>query len=101
LNRIMHLLGPNDKFDVRTPSSTASVRGTVFTVEVLSNTSSYFAVEEGIVQVTMGDEVVDVPAGFAVTAVTNQPLDLQPVEDPPTPTATPEPVTLCHIPPGN
>ncbi len=108
VNRIIRLLGANDRFDVRTPSSTASVRGTVFTVAVLSPDSSYIGVEEGVVQVSLGDEVVAVQPGFEVTAVVGQPLTIQPLRQPfanpanePPATETPEPVTLCHLTPGN
>ncbi|GIK55106.1 MAG: hypothetical protein BroJett015_07690 [Chloroflexota bacterium] len=76
LNRVVKLLGADDKFEVRTPSSTASVRGTIFTVAVISNTESYYAVDEGIVRVTMGGEFIDVHPGQAVMAVVGQPLTL-------------------------
>lgn len=113
VNRVIRLLGVNDRFDVRTPSSTASVRGTVFTVTVLDADSTYIGVEEGVVQVRMGEETVDVLPGFEVTAVVGQPLTTIPLgqpapADPPPPTETPmqateepERVTLCHIVPGN
>lgn len=79
LSRINRLLGTNDTFEIHTPSSTASVRGTVFIVEVLTQESSYIAVEEGVVQVTTNDgEAVNVTAGFEVTAVLGQPLSVQP-----------------------
>lgn len=76
LNRVVKLLGADDKFEVRTPSSTASVRGTIFTVAALSGTESYIAVDEGIVRVTLGGEFIDVYPGQAVMAVVGQPLSL-------------------------
>jgi hypothetical protein len=85
LSQVVRLLRPNDSFEIKTPSSTASVRGTRFTVEVISNEESYYAVEEGVVQVTMADQAVDVAAGFAVTAVVGQPLQVEPGETTTTP----------------
>ena len=94
LNRVVHLLGVNDHYDVRTPSSTASVRGTVFMVDVLSQESTHVVVDEGIVNVTMGDQSVDVKAGFEITAVIGEllivkPQHMEPPIIPTTPAATP------------
>ena len=96
LNRVVRLLRNDDTFEVKTPSSTASVRGTVFTVEVQSEEMSHVAVTEGVVHVALGDQAVDVAAGFQVTAVSGQTMRVVPVTDPtasPTATATdtPEP----------
>jgi hypothetical protein len=75
------------------------VRGTRFTVEVISNEESYYAVEEGVVQVTMADQAVDVVAGFAVTAVLGQPLQVEPGETTITPpNNTPQPERAPTIP---
>ncbi|MBX3058208.1 MAG: FecR domain-containing protein [Anaerolineae bacterium] len=96
LNRVVKLLGTDDKFEVRTPSSTASVRGTIFTVAVISNTESYYAVDEGIVRVTMGGEFIDVHPGQAVMAVVGQPLTLMaqlPKDATGAPVAQPDPQT--------
>ncbi len=109
LNRVVKLLGADDAFEVRTPSSTASVRGTIFTVAVISNTESYIAVDEGIVRVTMGGEFIDVHPGEAVTAVVGQPLTIMgaagetpanPVNAPAAPAnlRTPEPPTATPTP---
>lgn len=97
LNRVVRLLKPGDTFEIKTPSSTASVRGTVFTVEVQSAEASYVMVEEGVVRVTMADQSVDVQQGYEVTAVVGQPLQVIPVNAQPvpnpasTPTNTPKP----------
>lgn len=85
LSQVVRLLRPNDSFEIKTPSSTASVRGTRFTVEVISSEETYFAVEEGVVQVTMADQAVDVTAGYEVTAVIGQPLQVKPGETTTTP----------------
>ncbi len=93
LSQVVRLLRPNDSFEIKTPSSTASVRGTRFTVDVISNEESCYAVEEGVVQVTMADQAVDVAAGFAVTAVVGQPLQVVPINSttaPPNTVSQPE-----------
>ncbi len=92
LSQVVHLLRPEDSFEIKTPSSTASVRGTRFTVEVLSAESTYYTVEEGVVQVTMADQAVDVTAGYEVTAVVGQQLQVEPGKATNTsPSSTPQP----------
>jgi hypothetical protein len=65
-------MGVDDTFEIRTPSSSASVRGTTFYVEVLGPDSTYVAVDEGIVGVQMESQQVDVRAGEEVTATLGQ-----------------------------
>lgn len=77
-SQVVHLLRPDDSFEIKTPASTASVRGTQFTVEVISAEISYYAVVEGVVQVAMADQAVNVTAGNEVTAVVGQPLQVVP-----------------------
>lgn len=92
LNRVVRLLKPDDTFEIRTPSSTASVRGTVFTVEALSTNVSTIVVTEGVVRVSLDDQFVDVQPGYQVTAVVGQPLLAVSLAEPTTrPTHTPEP----------
>ncbi len=94
LSQVVHLLRPGDRFEITSPSSTAAVRGTRFTVEVISTNMTYYAVEEGVVQVTMGEQAVDVAAGFEVTAVVGQQLQVQPsntTDTPPINTPQPDP----------
>ncbi len=95
MNRVVHLLGIQDHYDVRTPSSTASVRGTVFTVDVFGQDSTFVSVDEGVVNVSMGEQSVDVKAGFEVTAVVGELLvvESQNQEEPVAPTATAVPTT--------
>ena len=92
LNRVVRLLRADDAFEIRTPSSTASVRGTLFSVESMSEEMSHIAVEEGVVRVTIEGNTLDVEAGFQLTAVLGQALEVMPLEEPiapPTPTNTP------------
>ena len=106
-SQVVHLLKPDDAFEIRTPSSTASVRGTKFTVEVQSEEATHFSVTEGVVQVTMGEQMVEVAAGYQVTAVVGQMLQVIPFvptnnlppsntneTNTPLPTATPAPLTV-------
>lgn len=87
-NRVEKLLGTSDYFRVQTPSSTAAVRGTLFSVEVVSETATLVKVDEGVVRVTLGVDMVDVGAGEMVTAVVGQPLHVQPQLPPPAPTGS-------------
>lgn len=104
LNRVVRLLRSDDAFEIKTPSSTASVRGTVFTVEVQTAEISHIVVDEGVVRVAMEGQSVDVEAGFQVTAVLGQELNVVPQDAPPaeptarptnTPTNTPEPTATA------
>ncbi len=90
VSRVVRLIGVGDAFDISTPSSTASVRGTVFTVEVLSADATFIACAEGTVYVTMGNDSTEVSAGQALTAVAGNPLDVKPQpENRPDSTAVP------------
>ncbi len=94
LNRVVRLLRSNDTFEVKTPSSTASVRGTVFAVETHTAETTTVSVAEGIVRVTMAEQSVDVESGFQVTARVGHKLQVVPQEAPivaPTEAATAAP----------
>jgi hypothetical protein len=77
VNRVIHLLGLNDRFEITTPSSTVSVRGTVFTVAVLSDVSTFASVENGVVHFVMGVQAVDIHAGEEVLGVVGQQLQVE------------------------
>jgi ferric-dicitrate binding protein FerR (iron transport regulator) len=81
LNRVKRLLSPGDVFEVITPSSTISVRGTVFTVRVISPEVTYVSCDEGVVEVSVGDRVVEVKAGEELIAEVGEPLNVQPQPD--------------------
>jgi hypothetical protein len=80
--RIQRILGIDDIFEVQTPSSAASVRGTAFAVEVLSPVVSYYACDEGTVLVRMGDQEVTLNAGDELYAVAGQDLLPEPQGSP-------------------
>lgn len=85
VNRVVRALGVGDRYEVHTPSSTASVRGTVFTVDVLSDRSSHYSCAEGVVHISMNGQGVDIRAGEEITADLDQPLpggDRPPVDPP-------------------
>jgi hypothetical protein len=79
VSRVIRLLGVGDAFEISSPSSTASVRGTVFTVEVLADDITYFACEEGVVLVEMGQQLVEVAAGTEALAIVGQSLEVTPL----------------------
>jgi len=74
LNRVIRLLGAGDIFEIQTPSSTVSVRGTEFMVAVQSAERTWVGVTKGVVHVVMGDQAVDVHPGEQVLAEAGQPL---------------------------
>jgi hypothetical protein len=74
VNRVSRLLGVGDFYEVRTPSSVATVRGTIFVVSVVSEQETYVAVSKGQVAVNMAEQEVMVDIGEEVTAVVGQPL---------------------------
>ncbi len=89
LNRVMRLLGVNDFFQIRTPSSTVSVRGTEFVVQVISTDASRVVVTKGVVHVAAGSQAVDVHPGEQALAVRGEAPQLfnqgepLPIETPP------------------
>jgi hypothetical protein len=98
VNRVIRLLGLNDRFEIITPSSTVSVRGTVFTVAVISQDSTFVAVEKGVVHFEMGDSSADIRAGEELLGVVGQPLQVVP-SIPAVPPGTP--ASVLGVPPAN
>lgn len=94
LSSVSRALGAGDAFEIRTPSSTASVRGTIFRVEVITADWTYVACDEGVVRVVMGEQSVELQAGEEVNAILERPLLVQPQHVPaPPPAPTPAPTT--------
>jgi len=73
-NRVIHLLNSGDSFDIETPSSTASVRGTAFQITVLDAEASFYAADEGLVGIALEEQKADLPAGYQVLARVGEPL---------------------------
>ena len=86
-NSVSRALGNRDTFEIRTPSSTASVRGTVFQVKVITSEWTYVACDEGVVRVAMGRETVDLRPNEEVNAIVGLPLYVQPQASPGEPSA--------------
>lgn len=78
VSRVVHLLDADDAFVIGTPSSTTSVRGTVFSVRSIDEGSSEIICDEGLVLVTTPDGSIEVPAGFHLWVESGQPLEIEP-----------------------
>jgi mannose-6-phosphate isomerase-like protein (cupin superfamily) len=78
LNQVKRLIGADTHYEVLTPSSAVSVRGTVFSVEVIDANTSLVMCSEGQVAVSADDQQVDVGAGQQVRTVRGQPLMVEP-----------------------
>ena len=61
--RILEVLGERSKFEIRTPTATAGVRGTVFSVEVGSDGQTRVSVYEGSVGLHAGGKTLETAAG--------------------------------------
>jgi len=78
LHRVRRALESFPTFETETPLIIAGVRGTVFFLHAISEDHTYLATDEGLVRVQMGDQAVDVPAGYEVDAIAGQPLRVRP-----------------------
>ena len=67
VSRVLRLLGAGDAFEVSTPSSTVSVRGTVFVVQVIDDNTTYVGCDKGVVWVISGSQQAEVKAGEELT----------------------------------
>ena len=87
VSRVLRLLGVGDAFEISTPSSTVSVRGTVFVVQVLDANTTYVGCDKGVVWVVSGDQQAEVPAGQELIVTQNQAPKIQPkpTQEPATP----------------
>jgi len=87
---VQKLRTPDSRFEVRTPSSTAAVRGTGFLTLVqplpTGGTQTTFQADEGALQVTAtAGGVVTVPAGMQVTIAEGAAAPAAPTPIPPSP----------------
>ncbi len=64
----------NFTYEMETPSALATVMGTAFRVEVIASDHTYLTTSEGIVQLTVDGDTVQVSAGQEVDAIEGQPL---------------------------
>lgn len=82
------LVDPRSRYEIRTPSLTAAVRGTKFEIEVAADGSAAERTTEGLVAVRSADSEVLVPAGTETRATPGMP------PTPPTPTITSAPANV-------
>jgi hypothetical protein len=64
--RVLRSLSADSKFEIRTPTATAGVRGTTFSVEVQADGSTKILVYEGDVHVQSGEKAYGVQEGQAL-----------------------------------
>ncbi len=70
---VQKLTRADSKFEIRTPTLVAAVRGTAFITEVLADGTSTVRTTDGVVQVTAQGQTVLVAAGQTATASPNTP----------------------------
>ena len=81
---VQKLTRADSKFEIRTPTLTAAVRGTAFITEVFADGTSTVRTTDGVVQVTAQGQSVLVATGQAVTAAPNAPpTEPAPITTPP------------------
>ncbi|MEP6694893.1 MAG: FecR family protein [Chloroflexota bacterium] len=68
---VQKLLHPSSKFELRTPATTATVRGTGFVTDVLSSGATTVTTTDGSVEVSAQSQTVTVPAGSFTTVLPN------------------------------
>lgn len=68
---VSRLADPNSRFELKTPTATAGVRGTGFITEVRADGSSSVQTTDGTVEVTAQNRTVSVGAGQATTVAPN------------------------------
>jgi len=61
--RLLEVLGGRSKFEISTPTATAGVRGTVFSVEVNAQGDTQVSVHEGSVAVRVDGQLLEADAG--------------------------------------
>lgn len=76
LTQIRHVLFQGMRFEIETSVATVSAHGTIFRCDVIDKDHVYVEVLDGIVQVAMGEQTVDLETGQAVNAYLGQPLQL-------------------------
>jgi len=86
---VSRALTPNSKYEVRTPTTTASVRGTAFLVGVTADGATNVQTTDGLVHTIAGGVEVQVPPGFET--------NVQPNGTPDAPSLAPPPPALIRV----
>ncbi len=98
-NRIDRTLNTNSRYEVKTPSADAAVRGTIYTVKVEPITGrSTFSVQDGVVAVTAQNKTEFAQAGFEIVVEPGQPPSPPHQLPTPTPSLTPSPTSVTPTP---
>ena len=79
--RVLELLGERSKFEIRTPTATAGVRGTVFSVQVDETGAMTVQVYEGAVEVAGAGRSLTASEGLSAT-VTGSSASTRPIPEP-------------------
>jgi len=74
LTRIRSMLFQGARFEIETKVATVRARGTVFGCDIVEENHVYVAAYEGVVQVSMGEQEVELQAGQGVDVRLGQPL---------------------------
>jgi LysM repeat protein len=74
LTRIRHMLFKGMRFTIETRVATVQARGTIFECALLDKNHAYVAVYDGVVNVSMGEQSVDLQANQELDARLGQPL---------------------------
>ena len=87
---VSRALTPNSKYEVRTPTSVASVRGTAFLVSVQPDGGTNVQTTDGLVHTNAGGVEVQVPPGFQTNVAAGG-------TPPDAPTPAPPPPSLVRV----
>ena len=79
--RVTRALSAGSKFEIATPTATAGVRGTVFSIGVSATSGTEISVLEGEVAVASGDNSLSVPAGQTLKCGPGSGVDVRPFSD--------------------
>ncbi|MDP9321078.1 MAG: FecR family protein [Chloroflexota bacterium] len=88
-NVVTHLVSQNSRYEIKTPASTAAVRGTAFEVVVFADGSTMTATTEGDVATSAQGREVHVLAGQVASVTQGSP--------PSVPRPAPEPATTVRV----
>ncbi|MEA3407598.1 MAG: LysM peptidoglycan-binding domain-containing protein [Chloroflexota bacterium] len=88
LTHIRHMLFKGMRFTIETRVATVQARGTIFECDLLSKNHAYVAVYDGVVNVSMGEQSVDLQANQELDVRLGQPLT--PVDLPTSPSPSVE-----------
>ncbi len=91
LTRIRHMLFQGMRFTIETRVATVQARGTIFEYNLVDKNHVYVAVYDGVVNVSMGEQSVDLQANQALDAHLGQPLTPVDISASPPPEMSPSP----------